>query len=455
VTTATVVPSYREVLPIPGTKKDKIVLHMHEGQQKAYLSEAREILVLAGSKGGKTCMGPDWLYREMTLKGPGDYLIGTATFPLLNLKVLPEFLKLFQDILGLGVWRDKDKIFRFHDGETRVIFFSATNPESIESATAKAAWLDEAGQKQFRHQTKEAVERRLTLHQGRILYTTTPYGLGWLKTDVYDRAQQPGSDIQVINFKSTMNPLFPVEEYERQKAKMPPWKFRMFFDGLFDRPVGLVYDAFDEATCKVPRVPIPNSWPVYVGHDFGAANPAAMFYAQDPATGYFYAWREYRPRTGKSVAERVADFREIVAGRTVLKRAGGSHQEEEIREAYRAHGWPIVEPGRRTVEEQIQRVYALHRLNKLFVFDDLKEYLDEKLSYSYTLDEKYQPLDEIEDKNDFHLMDAERYILSDFTPETEEHHGDIVVTDRLASLRSVHPPWHLGSDSSIVVGQRY
>ena len=455
--------AYREVVAVGSAKfpngqpkEADIKLRMHAGQKAAYDSKAREVLVLAGTQGGKTCFGPDWLYQEIANRGPGDYLIGTATFPLLKLKVLPEFLLLFRDILGLGVWKDAEKVFECHDKKTRVIVFSATNPESIESATAKGAWLDEAGQKQFKREAREAVVRRLSINEGRILYTTTPYGLGWLKTEVYDRAQESANGIDIINFPSTMNPAFPRAEYERQKGLLPSWKFRMFYDGLFDKPVGLVYDAFDEATCKVPRFPIPNGWPVYVGHDFGAANPAAMFYAKDPTTGYIYAWHCYRPRTGKSVAERVADFRDIVAGRTVMKRAGGSHQEEEIREAYRAHGWPIVEPGRRTVEEQIQRVYGLHRLNKLYVFNDMAAYLDEKLSYSYKLDEKYQPLDEIEDSSSFHLMDAERYILSDFTPETAEHQGNIIVTDRLAGLRRpAWSHWRREPDNSILVGQRY
>ena len=44
--------------------------------------------------------------------------------------------------------------------------------------------------------------------------------------------------------------------------------------------------------------------------------------------------------------------------------------------------------------------------------------LDEKLSFSYVLDEKYQPTDILEDEPRYHLLAAERYILSKFTPET-------------------------------------
>lgn len=406
------VPPFREL------KDGKLILNYHPGQVRADDSKARFVVMLAGTQGGKTCYGPHWLYDEIKEKGVGDYLAITATFPLLKLKMLPEFLYVFDTLLGLGTFKESDKVFIFHDGQTRVIFGSATNPESIESATAKAAWLDEAGQKQFKREAWEAIQRRLSIHQGRALFTTTLYGLGWLKTEIYDRWVAGDKDIEVIQFESTVNPAFPKEEYERARSLLPRWKFNLFYKAQYDKPAGLIYDAFDTAACKIPRFPLPKEWPRFVGHDFGGANPAAMFYAQDPAIGYFYAYHEYLPGPGRSTAEHVEEFKKITAGTNVLKRAGGSHQEEEIREAYRAHGWPIQEPKVKGVEAQIDRVYALHKLHKLFVFSDLYAYLDEKLSYSRKLDENYNPTEEIEDKERYHLMDSERGILSDFTPET-------------------------------------
>ncbi|MCR4394838.1 MAG: hypothetical protein NUV31_10750, partial [Dehalococcoidales bacterium] len=73
---------------------------------------------------------------------------------------------------------------------------------------------------------------------------------------------------------------------------------------------------------------------------------------------------------------------------------------------------------------QIDRVYSLHKLNKIFVFRDLVHYLDEKRSFSRELDERYQPTDRIEDESRYHLMAAERYILSDFTPETVQRRNN-------------------------------
>ena len=414
---------YRELLP-----NGEMRHNMHYGQIAVMKSKAREILALSGVQSGKTSVGVDWMDREIQDKGEGDYLMVSATYPLMQLKLLPEFLDVFEHMEHKGRWREADKVFEFTRGKTRVIFGTATNPESLESATAKAAVADEAGQKQFRREAREALLRRLSINQGRILYPTTPYQLGWLKTELYDMAKLPGSDIEVISWPSTANPAFPVEEFERAKRTMPSWKFRMFYEGKFERPAGLVYDSFDESIRKIRRFSLPAHWPRYSGHDFGTANPAAMFYARvtselpvgaprEMRFNDIIAYHEYKPGQGRSTAEHVAEFRRITAGTKVEVAKGGSHQEDGWRGDYTGQGWFIAEPVIHDVATGISRVYAWHKLNKIWVFDDLQRYLDEKLSYSYALDDKYEPTDEIEDKSAYHLMDAERYILSDFTPE--------------------------------------
>jgi len=347
---------------------------------------------------------------------------------LLELKLLPEFRLVFEQSFHLGEYLDSKKMFQFSRvlpggkdksiDPTRIIFASATHPESIESATAKAAVLDECGQMQFQRGSHEAIVRRLSLHQGRILYGTTLYNAGWFIDEVYDAALRGDPDFELVQFDSTMNPAFPKEEYEKARATMPSWKFAMFCQGKFIRPTGLVYDSFDPAACIIPRFDIPKNWLVYVGHDFGKANPAAMFYAQDPATGIFYAYQEYMPGS-RSTYNHAQEFKRMTAGYNVVARVGGNRtSEDEIRQGYTAHGWHIQMPKIKNVAEQIGRVYAMHKLNKVKVFSDLHNYLDQKKSFSYELDEKYQATDKYEDESKFHLLAAERYLLSDFTPET-------------------------------------
>lgn len=400
----------------------KARVKFHPGQIRAWDSQRRIVAVLAGTQGGKTSFGPIWLWREMMQAGPGDYMVVTPTFPLLELKALAEFRRWFEDILGLGRYKaspsrqftvdeeGQQKLFGASGPEyhTQVFFGYAADPESLESATAKAAWLDEAGQKKFKVDSWEAIRRRLSIHRGRVLITTTPYNLGWLKQRIWDGWKAGEPDIDVIRFESIENPLFSQEEWEDARQHLPRWKFDMFYRAIFTRPAGLIYDSFNEEYHKVPRFHIPADWPRFLGLDFGGVNTAGVFYARD-VNGTLYAYREYK--AGSRTAH--DHVRALLDGEFgVPLCVGGAKSEGQWRQEFQAAGLPVRSPEISDVEVGIDRVYGAHRQNKLVVFDDLAGYLDEKLSYSRELDENGEPTDKIEDKNDFHFMDAERYIIS-------------------------------------------
>lgn len=198
--------------------------------------------------------------------------------------------------------------------------------------------------------------------------------------------------------------------------------------------IELVYGKFNEATNLIPRFPLDDEahkhWPRFVGHDFGGANPAALFFAQDPATGYFYGYQEYLPGPGFSTSQHVAEFKRMTEGATVLKRAGGSPQEDEVRQGYTAHGWPIQAPKIHRVGPQVDRVIGLMELNKLFVFNDLVYYLEEIQNCLWKRDNEGVLTDEIRDEQRFHLCACARYILSDFTPETVRSGGPVTTVSR-------------------------
>lgn len=399
----------------------KMRLNFHIGQWKAWESERRFVVVLAGTQGGKTSFGPHWLYREIKECGPGDYMVVTPTFQLLELKALPEFKKLFEHTLRLGrytgspvrkfTFSEAGEIATFgakQDISTHVYFGYAADPESLESATVKAAWLDEAGQKKFKLGSWEAVLRRLSLAQGRVLLTTTPYDLGWLKQKLWDKFKAGEPDIDVVRFDSTENPNFPQEEFERARRDLPKWKFDLFYRAIFTRPAGMIYDSFNEEMHKVPRFAIPDNWPRYLGLDFGGVNTAGLFYAEEPGTKRLFLYREYK--AGGRTAKQHAD--ELKKGEPMIPRCiGGSHSEDQWRNEFKHGGLPVGEPDIKDVEVGIDRVYGAHARNEIIVFDDLTGYLEEKMTYARELDDAGEPTEEIEDKETFHFMDAERYII--------------------------------------------
>lgn len=425
------IPPLREVIT-KGTERT-IIWNAHEGQYRALQSQKRIVAVLCGSQWGKTEIAPFWLRREMERCGPGDYLLGTSTFKLLQNKLLPTFLNVFCDLYQLGTFSTATMVFTISkEGETalwgkpqdtksRIIVFSGQSPEGAEAATAKAAVLDEAGQDDFKEETYEAILRRLHIHLGRILITTTLYNFGWLKRRIYDPWLKGDKDIDVIQADSIVNPAFPKEEWLKAKESMPEWKFDLFYRGRYSRPAGAVYDCFDTSAHVIKRFQIPDNWPRYVGHDFGPANMAAIWLAQNTETGDFIVYRAYHA-SSPDVEGHIKAWREAMPQQeawAIIKRVGGVPKiEDGWRSAFSQAGWPILPPKIGKPEQQIARTYELIKRNKFFVFDDLTAYIDEMLGLSYKLDEQRQPTDKIGNDTTSHFMACTRYICSEFTPES-------------------------------------
>src|SRR5512136_508386 len=107
-----------------------LVYHWHPGQKQTlailtkYMTtgKPRFCAMLAGTQGGKTCLGARWLHRvmagykdEVTRRiirglGPGDYLAVEATYDLFKLKMLPEMLWYFCEMLKIGKYWAQDRI---------------------------------------------------------------------------------------------------------------------------------------------------------------------------------------------------------------------------------------------------------------------------------------------------------------------------------------------------------
>lgn len=407
----------------------RLSFQYHEGQRKVMASQARYILVLAGLQSGKTIIGPWWMLREMTRRGPGDYLVAAPTFRLLDMKCLPEYKRLFVERLQLGTLREnpvplltlsaRGEEILFGSAQTqptRIIFGHAQDADSLESATVKAAHCDEAGQKKFKRSSNEAIMGRLSIHRGRALYTTTPYTLGWLKSEIHDRALEQRKlppeqrEYELVQFESTMNPAFSEEEFEEMRAKLPGWKFRMRYKGQFDRPAGMIYDCFDRDIHLVDPFEIDRKWTRYLGMDFGGVNTAGVWIAEEPKTDKFYLYHTY-----KAGSRTASEHKEAMLSKErglPEKAVGGSWSEDQWRSEFAAAGLPISKPPISDVEVGIERVYALLKTNRLFIFSDQRELIDEIESYSRILDDNDEPTEKIEDKETYHRLDALRYIAA-------------------------------------------
>ena len=412
---------------------DKLRVLLHAGQRRAMESTARFLAVIAGFQGGKTCFGPWWLYNEIqrtrVAGEDNDYLAASATYDLLKLKMLPELVRVFCVELAIGEYLAGDGVIRLKaDHQTRIIMRSGNVPQALESATARAAWCDEWGQDTVPIESWDALQRRLAVHQGRCLITTTPYNLGWLKSQLYDRWKGGDPNYEVVQFRSCDNPAFPDHEYQRLKDTLPAWKFAMFCNGEFTRPAGLIYGDYIDSYREhgghmVKAFSIPQTWLRYVGVDFGAVNTALVWLAEDPATHDLYAYRERHGGvlTGPEHAREALEYKEPV--RLWL---GGAASEDQQRMDWQLAGCPVIEPFISDVEGGIDRVIGLFRQRRLFLFDTLTGLRSELGTYSRELDAAGEPTEKIAKKAAFHRLDSLRYVGSAFTldrpvnPEPEE-----------------------------------
>lgn len=407
----------------------KLVLPFHYGQTQAWDSQKRFVFILAGTQSGKTSWLPWWLWREIkqtfSPEGNNDYIATTANYDLFKLKFLPEMRTVFEYILKIGrYWSgervielrpdlDRDKPFWAKRADDpmwgRIILRSAASPGGLESATAKAAILDEAGQDEYTLETWEAILRRLSLYQGRVCAATTLYNLGWLKTEIYDAWKNGDPDIDVIQFASIQNPTFPKAEFERARSKMQDWRFAMFYLGQYSKPAGLIYSAFTDSMLVDP-FPIPADWLRITGVDFGGANTATVYMAQDPDSEIWYVYKETL-EGDKSSQEHVTSAEREIDHIFV----GGASSETQYRMDWEQAGLPVLEPPIKEVESGIDKVTELMKTNKFRVFRNLSGLRDELGSYRRKLDESGNPTEEIVNKRAYHRLDALRYAATQIT----------------------------------------
>lgn len=184
----------------------------------------------------------------------------------------------------------------------------------------------------------------------------------------------------------------------------------------------LVYGVFDDKKCVIPSMHIPDNWFLYSGHDFGQANPAALFIACDPATGFFYIFDEYLPGGGSSAYQHIEQFKRITKGRKTVRSVGGNRTtEDDSRALYSEHGWEIFPPKFPRINAQIDRVKGLMILNKIYIFENCVHLLSELSNCLWDIDNTGLPTDKIKNEAKFHLLASLRYIFSDFTPETVKY----------------------------------
>ena len=410
---------------------------IHEKQKQFVESKAKRIIVKAGRRGGKTL---GLAIKALRAFRDGKRVLYAAPTIQQVEAFWYEICRALREPIDAGVLKKNESEHSIELPGTKQAIRAKTawNADSLRGDYADLLILDEY-QMMSENAWNDVGQPMLLDNNGDAVFLFTPPSL--LSTGVskandprhasklFKQAQADTTGLwEAIHFTSHDNPFISHEALGIITTGMSLDSYRreiMAEDDEIEQK-WLVYYMFNERICKRPVSAMPpnlNTFPVYSGHDFGEANPAALFIARDPANGDLHVFKEYFPGPGVSPYQHVNNWKEIVKGRTVAKSVGGNvTTEEDSRRLYREHGWNIQPPSWTRVKERVERVRAQMERNRIIIYENCPGLLSELSNCMWKLNKLDNSiLDEIKDEKNFHRLSALGYIVSDFTPETVTH----------------------------------
>ena len=391
-----------------------IKIRLHPRQREAYESPDRITAFVGGLQSGKSTVGGLWMARLVTRydREGSNFLITSPTYKHLQQSLLPWSLKLFK---GIGIYNKVMDVIHTNGG-AHIWFRSLTESSSIEGIpNCKAIWCDEAGM--YSYAAWMAVLGRSAFAKAPIFISTTPYSQNWLYRDVYQpyvKGKLQG--VKVVTCKSTDNPMFPAEEYERQKTLMDSRIFKMKYDASFEKLVGLVYPDFDliENGFEVAKLDHPR-YQFFAGVDIGFADPTVVLViALDRKGKHIIVCDEFY-RSFTSLTDKINVLKQLHTKWNITQFYCDSAHPADI-DGMCSANLPVVGvvKGRDSIQHGIAKVTSVIRDRTLRVMEKCAPFtLDELNTYSYSekdLDIDGKTGENPEPLND-HCMDALRYCI--------------------------------------------
>lgn len=412
----------------------------HPHQVEFVISSAKRIVVRAGRRGGKT-MGAAIKAVEAFIKG--RRVLYAAPTNEQTEKFWFEVKQALRPLVETEIFKENnsEQFIERVNTEQRIKAKTAWNADTLRGDYADLLILDEY--QLTNEDAWEVVGAPMLLdNNGDAVFIYTPPSL---RSAGISKARDPRHAAklfkvaqadttgrwQAFHFTSHDNPFISQKALQEIIKDMSKQSYRQEILAEDDeiQLSWLVYRAFNEAVCKIPRFEIPKNWLIYSGHDFGSANPAALFFAQVKlplpigAPPYMrlndlVCFKEYLPG-GMGAPQHVNAWKEITLGYQVVQSVGGNvTTEEQTRQLYGMHGWTILPPTITHVNAQIDRVVGLMELNKIYCFEDNYHWLEELMNCLWEPDNEGKPTNKIKDETHYHLSACARTLLSNFTPET-------------------------------------
>lgn len=354
----------------------------HKYQQQVLDSQAEQILVVAGHRAGKSCVGAIWIVRQIAddIKNgvKADYLVLGPTYRILTQSTLKTLFSYWPK--GLGAYKKQESLIQLKSGGV-VWIRSADKPDAVEGLKAKDAWMDEAAL--CNETTYDKVCQRLVQSKGephgRLLMTTTPYGSpsSWMNRRLIEQHDKLPY-LFFINFSMADNPYIDRMVYDRAKATLNESIFQRDFEGRFVKIEGLIYPEFDRLDHVVEPFVIPEHWPRWSGLDYGWTDPTAVLgLTFDPESKEFFVYKEFYKN--RQLAQIIGNFLKQEKFTYTIYDPAAVAVMNEVRTVCKLR----IEPADNDVDVGIQRITKLLKEKRIKLFDTCENLIRELEGYCY------------------------------------------------------------------------
>jgi len=189
-----------------------------------------------------------------------------------------EFINMKEELLpGISTVHDTLMRVRFKNGST-LYFKGGDSEKSLRGRGLTMVVIDEAA---FLYEEiwTRALLPALADKQGKAIIISTPNGRNWF----YRMAIEAASEQKLENprwaywhWPSYKNPMMTEDELKAIASSISEMDFRQEFMGEFVTRGGMVYDEFNEENIIDEGLPSLHDFDIYLGMDFGYANPCAV-----------------------------------------------------------------------------------------------------------------------------------------------------------------------------------
>lgn len=303
------------------------------------------------------------------------------------------------------------KVFQCKCGKTGTSLIQLRGWEAIETLRGQAfdfLVVDEvAMMRNFWINWQEVLRPTLTDRRGSVMFVSTPKGFNHFYELYNKESEDP--DFKSFHFTSYANEHLYIEELEQAKTQMTEDRFAQEYLADFRKTEGLVYKEFNRKYHLYDKLPEDTIvMERLLGIDFGFTNPTAMVLLLQDRNGNYWLESEWykTQQTNDQIVETAHSFK-------AHKHYADPEAPEKILELKKASlNMMEVTKGKDSIKNGVNIVRELLKQNKLKINKKCTNIIWEFETYSYPEKRPDNPNPEIPIKENDHLLDALRYVVS-------------------------------------------